>query len=211
MKQKKSWIFILIAIAVVVAATALVIASFIMRSAKVKNTFIPADSVVPEIKETFNDNKLKENVYFKVGETDYPVYVRAAIAVTWKNAEDGTVYFSNPIEGIHYNISLNDTDWKEIESTTEAGKGYSYYYLTKPVESGGTTPYLIYECEQILMDENVPEEYTLSVEIIVQTVQAVGSTDENNPNGVIPAYQDAWGIQENLEEPKKPETSADTE
>ena len=34
--------------------------------------------------------------------------------------------------------------------------------------------------------------YTLSVEIIVQTVQAIGYTGKDDPNGVIPAYQDAW-------------------
>ncbi|MCH5192288.1 MAG: hypothetical protein J1F23_09020 [Oscillospiraceae bacterium] len=203
MKQKiprKKWLPILpIVILLVTLITASVVAKYIKNTADVKNTFKPAASVTPEIIEEFeeHDDTLKKNVHFKVGTTEYPVYVRAAIVITWQN-EDGVVYFSEPNkakpiydEGIiigydgDYYIDLNSTDWEYNEDD-------GFYYYKSPVESGKETTNLIYECRQI--NAAPVEGYTLSVEIIVQTVQAIGYTDEDNPNGVIPAYQDAWTL-----------------
>lgn len=185
MKQKKpqkTWLPILIiVIALIAVMSALVAAKYIKNAGDVVNKFSPAESVTPIIHEQF-DNNVKENVYFEVGDTDYPVYVRAAIVITWQN-EEGTVYFSKP-ETADYTLVLNKTYWEK--------KSDGFYYYSEPVESGGKTPILIYECKQI--NPAPAEGYTLSVEIIAQTVQAVGSTDENNPNGVIPAYEDAWGL-----------------
>ena len=188
MKQKiprKKWLpILLIAILLVTVVTASVIAKYIKNTDAVKNTFKPAASVTPEIIEEFeeHDNTLKKNVHFKVGTTEYPVYVRATIVITWQN-KDGIVYFSEPNKDGDYTIDLNLTDWVYNEDD-------GFYYYTKYVESGKETTNLINECKQI--NAAPVEGYTLSVEIIVQTVQAIGYTDEDNPNGVIPAYQDAW-------------------
>lgn len=173
----------------VVTATS-VFAAYLRNSEEVKNIFKPADSVTPEISETF-DNTVKEDVYFKVGETDYPVYVRAAIVITWQNA-DGIVYFSKPIEDDNYTIDLNLIDWEQKED--------GFYYFRNPVISGGLTSSLIYECRQI---KAAPVEgYTLNVEIIVQTVQAVGSTDGENNTPETDAWKDAaWNVPEQETEP----------
>ena len=71
-----------------------------------------------------------------------------------------------------------------------------YYYYTLPVASKGNTKDLIKLCKQLQAPFNG---YTLSVDIIVQTVQAIGYKDEPNVN--VPAYQDALGISNNFKDP----------
>lgn len=192
MKRNSHWLakcrILLIVFAMSAVVTTSIVAYFTKNTGEVTNDFTPAEIVNPEVKETFELNLVKKDVYFYVGNTGYPVYVRAAIIITWKDAND-IVYYKKPVEGTDYTITLNTTDWVARESLVETGD--EYYYLKSRVESGKDTPVLIKECTQILTD--APSGYTLSVDIIVQTVQAVGTTDEDNSNGVIPAWEDAWG------------------
>lgn len=184
----------LIALAVLLAAiAALVIAAYVRRPGKVTNEFTPAVSDNPTVEETF-DGTLKEDVYFQMPAVGYPVYVRAAILVTWKD-ENGIVYFENPVSGTDYDLTLKltndeeETVWEKITNS----EGADYYYYVDPVASGGTTSVLIKSCEQLR--EAPADGYTLSVEIIVQTVQAIGYTDGENGEPEIEAYKDAWGLE----------------
>ena len=187
----------------------------------IENTLIPDKSVQPKIKETF-DNTEKKDVYFEVGETGYPVYVRAAIIITWKykdneNAalqglglEEGDISFTAPKrldEGKNdkdadYLLVLNETDWEKGED--------GFYYYNQPVESNGKTTNLIQSCKQVNKD-NAPESFILDVEVIVQTVQAVGTTDDEKRL----SYQDAWNIQKTFPAPSggtnTPEGSTEAE
>lgn len=191
---------LLITLAVLAAliATA-VFAAYLRNSDEVENTFKPADSVTPEIIEKFEefDNTVKKDVYFEVGDTEYPVYVRAAIVITWQ--KDGIVYFSRPDEATpilnnddeiigyngDYTIDLNTDDWTLQED--------GFYYFKSSVASGDETSILINECRQI--NAAPVEGYTLSVEVLVQTIQAVGSTDGENGAPVIDAWEDAgWNV-----------------
>lgn len=173
---------------IILAVTAVFVdAAYIVGSSEVINTFKPADSVNPTINETF-DNVVKEDVYFEVGDTYYPVYVRAAIVVTWQD-EAGTVYYEPPVatgDDPDYSIVLNTDDWAFNEDD-------GFYYFKNSVVSGGETSILIYSCTQ---DKEAPEDgYTLSVEIIVQTVQAVGFTDDSTDENKTPAWEDAsWSV-----------------
>lgn len=160
-----------------------VFAAYLRNSDEVKNTFKPADSVVPEIVETFDDS-VKKDVSFKVGKTDYPVYVRAAIIITWQN-EAGIVYFSKPKADTDYRISLNLADWELRDD--------GFYYYKTSVASEGQTSNLINVCEQI--SDAPVDDFTLNVEILVQTIQAIGSTDGENGAEEIPAWEDAgWDV-----------------
>lgn len=189
MEHKKSritwWSLLLIVLAAVAAVTVTVSALYIKYD-KIENTFTPAESKLPTVVEEFNKD-VKENVYFTVGDTGYPVYVRAEIVITWKD-KDGVVYFADPVKDTDYEIELNDTDWILVD-------GYYYYVdsaskdVLRVVESGGKTGFLVIKCAP-LADANQPDGYTLSVEIIVQTVQAIGQTD--GPTNVVDAWQDAW-------------------
>lgn len=180
---------LIITLVMLVAVTAVsVFAAYLKNSEEVKNIFKPADSVTPEIVEIFEEDvqdNVKENVHFKVGNTDYPVYVRAAIVITWQD-KDKTVYFSKPNETAgDYTMSLNLTDWEL--------KDDGFYYFKAPVKSGGETSNLIYECRQL--KEAPVEGYTLCVEILVQTIQAIGSTDGENGVPEKDAWEDAeWSV-----------------
>lgn len=171
---------LIILVVLMVAIVSLLNAYYIKNSNDVTNNFIPAVPVNPTVEEAFDGTK-KENVYFKVGDTGYPVYVRAKIVITWKN-EDGVVYFKPPKKGADYDytIDLNLNDW------TEGSDGY-YYYKEK-VESNGQTSYLINKCVQLNSAVPPAEGYSLSVELIVQTIQAIGNTDDSSNN---PAWKDA--------------------
>lgn len=172
---------LIIAIVVIVIITASVYAAFLRNSDTVKNTFSPAVSILPDIQETFDGN-VKKDVKIAVGETEYPVYVRAALVFNWqeKGNENGAVYFSKPEEGEDYTLTINESKW-ELKSD-------GFYYYSDPVASKGETESLIDECIQI---NSAPDEkYMLSVKVLAQTVQAVGRTDDESKAAV----EDAWNI-----------------
>lgn len=170
MKRRNSILLAICAAVLILAGMFIgVYARYIRNSGDVKNTFDYAVSINP----TVQDDKS-----ILVGDTEYPVYVRAAIVVTWQNSE-GIVYFTKPVENSDYTLTLG-ADW------TKGTDGYYYY---KPaVSSGGQTGSLISSFRQT--GETPVEDYALNVEIIAQTVQAVGYTDDDTKQ----AYQDAWGI-----------------
>lgn len=166
-------------LAVLSLITGTVAAYLAVSSNEIRNTFSAESQADPVVSETFSRTK-KENVRVQVGDPGYAVYVRAAIVVNWKNIEGDQekVWGVAPQAG-DYTLTLGD-GW-------EKGADGFYYHL-EPVASGGSTGVLIEECSPIAQ---APEAgYTLSVEIITQTIQALGTTDD----GEMPAVQNAWGV-----------------
>lgn len=147
---------------------------------EVSNTLQVEQSEDPEIVETFENNE-KTNVTVNVGNTGYAVYVRAAVVVTWKD-EYGHVMAMAPVAGTDYTIDYG-TDW------LLGGDGFYYYKYPVPDESTtNTTSNLIDLCKP--KEGRAPEGFGLNVEIIAQTIQALGTTDA----GDMPAVTDAWGV-----------------
>lgn len=155
---------LLAAVLILSAATVGVWAYLKMQTPPVTNSFEPALPKTPEINETFDDNT-KSNVTISVGDTGYSVYVRAAIIVTWQDA-DGNVYFTQPVEGTDYTITYG-SNWQK------GSDGYWYYNAV--VNSEGTTTALIETCKAI--KEAPVSGYTLNVKIVAQTIQSAGTTD----------------------------------
>lgn len=183
-----SWI--LLAVVILSLSAGSVVAWLSIPGGQVENSFTPDDNLNPTITETFkeNDDKLKQNVVVRVGDTGYAVYVRAAIVVNWKNAEDGNVLGQTPVLDGDYTLTLNETDWFYKDG---------FYYHKAMVNTGGTTANLITSCQlkegitppvDTTVTPNV--KYDLNVEIIAQTIQALGTTD----TGDTPAVTDAWGV-----------------
>lgn len=181
--------WVLIGIALVSLAIGGVAAYLSMSGGTVKNTFTPETEVPPTIVETFEEN-VKSNVAVNVGNPGYAVYVRAAVVVTWKDA-GGNVLAQAPVakaDGLasgDYEISYNTADWFEYGG---------FWYCKSPINSGNT-PVLINSCTPKVSKGD----YTLSVEIIAQTIQALGTTDEavdgeGNPIPTVPAVTNAWGV-----------------
>ena len=193
-------IALLLALCLAISLTVAVYAYLSTIGGSVTNTFMPDVETNPSIDETFTEN-VKTNVSVNVGELDYAVYVRAAIVVTWQKTEtvggvdQVHVYGQLPVAGTDYSIDINagnDKPWFQ--------QGDFYYYRqkvdSKEPNEAVFTEVLINSCEPLT---SAPTGYSLHVEIIAQTIQAVGTTDRNEYGDEvevgIPAVTDAWGIE----------------
>ena len=178
--KRKRILPVFLTVMLIAAVTVATVYAYLKTSTPaVTNSFAADVDPVLSIVETFEDN-VKSDVAVKVGKTGYTVYVRAAIVVTWKNAENGDVLATKPVAGVDYTITLNDSAWFE--------KG-GFYYHTDPVASGESTAVLINSC--IPIAGKAPAGYALNVEIIAQAIQAKGNTDDPSE---LPAVTDAWGV-----------------
>lgn len=166
----------LIAAAVLALTVSSVLALYKKQTDTVENTFAAADTAIPVITEEFSGD-LKEDVCIRIEDKGYPVYIRCAVVVCWKDA-DGNLHSRIPVPDTDYLLEIGG-DW-----TLRAD---GLYYYKDPVQAGETSP-LINTCKPLA---DPPETgYQLSVEILSQTIQAVGSSDDTD----IPAHQDGWGI-----------------
>ena len=131
-----------------------------------ENRFTAADSVAPTVHDDYS---------VSVGETNYSVYVRAAIVVTWKDSAEATLATA-PVAGTDYTIAIG-AKWT-LDSD-------GFYYYNEAVTSGQSTDALITSVSQ---SQAAPEEgYSLSVDVVAQTIQAQGTTV-----GGTKAIMDAW-------------------
>lgn len=131
----------------------------------ITNTFTPS-KVTTAVEETLS-GKAKSNVKIKnTGDTS--AYIRAAVVITWKNAE-GAVYGKAPTAGTDYTISYSTTDW------IEGGDGF--WYHKSPVNAGATTGVLISNCTCV---GNAPDGYFLNVEIVGSGVQSLGVSGDKH-------------------------------
>lgn len=143
------------------------VAYLFTMSGIVTNIFTPAP-VKCEIDEPGwkDDDIVKQDVSIKnTGEAD--AYIRATIVVTWQN-EAGEVLGKTPVLNEDYTLSINE----ETNENTKGGwkKGNDgYWYCIKADDVDDTkTAVLINSCE-VLTSQG---DYTLSVEILAQAIQA---------------------------------------
>lgn len=190
LSAKRCFVFAaLVGIILIVALFPGAYAMYLRSSGEVNNTFRPAASVDPPVEETFEpEGTVKSDVRIAVdtadNPTEYPVCVRAAVVITWQRTENDLplIYYVRPEPDTDYSIEFNDTDW-----TFKDG----YYYYNYIVPSGGKTSNLINKCTALKSFTDVLDNtYTLSVDIIPQTVQAIGFTDDGSKRAV----EDAWGL-----------------
>lgn len=216
-KRFAPWIIALVVLAALIVIATPTIAYYLLEanSGAGGEEYFPAESGEPSFNLDFNNKEMK-NVSITVEDNGYPVYVRVAIIITWQkpaecanpadcdcvdctecvdNVADETVgamecpkcngeadiYYIAPVQNEDYTIDFNTSGWELVGD---------YYYCTSPVASGKTTAVLINSCALIESGADIPDGYVLNVEIIVQTVQAIGATDDGN----VPAWKDAWKI-----------------
>ena len=132
------------------------------------NVFEPG-VVTTEVTETF-DGAVKKDVKIK-NTGNIEAYLRASIVVNWKDAK-GNVYGKyEPVEGVNYEMDLEETGWLHQDSD-------GFYYWTEPVLSDDedaqncSTGVLINSCEMIERPADLPAEYFLSVEILGSGIQS---------------------------------------
>lgn len=135
-------------------------AYLVSQTEAVTNTFIPGnvDSHVDEDIE----NGVKNNVTI-VNDGNVDAYVRAMVVVTWQDS-GGNVYSEMPVEGRDYSVTIPASNsWKQKDN---------YYYYTKKVIPNGTTDALLTEGQLLTDTAVIPSGYSLSIEILSQTIQA---------------------------------------
>ena len=145
------------------------VAYLVTKTDSVTNTFEPG-KVSCDIEETFDSpyTEKKEVKVKNTGNTD--AYIRAAIIVTWKDA-DGNIAATVPQKNVDYTMSA-------VNGWYLGNDGYYYYQGIVPPQ--GETAVLFNSIEA----KNNHGEYTLSVEILAEAIQA-------SPQDVV--YK-AWGV-----------------
>lgn len=126
---------------------------------EVTNTFETAPAPTVTVNE---DNSVS------IGDHGYAVYVRAVVVPNWKYGDQ--VVAAAPGE---FTITAG-TDWVLHNG---------FYYYTKPIAKGTTTP---------ICSVTAGNTDNLVVDIAVQVIQALGTTDADSTKT---AVLDAWGIQ----------------
>jgi len=161
--QSKATVLLTALIMIVVLVVGTTAAFLIASDGPISNLFNPSQ-VSCQVNEESFDGTTKTNVTISnTGNTE--AYIRAAIIVTWKDAENGNVYGSVPVAGENgdYTISLNLEDWMEGRD--------GYYYYVKPVAPGASTAALIDYCKA--NQDKTPAGYGLNVEILGSAIQSV--------------------------------------
>ena len=176
MKKTKKPVALLASLALVFAvAVAGTLAFLTTHTAEVKNTFTPS-KVPNKVVEEFDGN-VKSDVKIK-NEGDVPAYIRVALVATWVN-DKGEVLG----EQADYSVTYPESSkWKQHTD--------GYYYYTEKVDANTTTGVLF---EEIKLKDGVtpPAGYSLSIEILSQSIQADGVDSATNKTPVMLA----WGVQ----------------
>ena len=196
MKKNSKRSISLLASVLVIALSVITVAAYLFINLDpLTNNFQAAVAQDPTVLNT--DGKYS----VQVPNNGYAVYVRAAIVVNWKT-EDGTKILGDvPVPGVDYTLTTNSTEWFK-------GSDGFYYLKSMIIPPEGTEPVntsvLIEEFKKlkgsIMYDDadldDIKDEYFLNIDIISQTIQALGTTDAVSleyPNGK-PAVVDAWHV-----------------
>jgi len=171
------------------------LAFLVAKSGTVTNTFELTSPTI-EVEEDF-DGEVKSNVMIKnTGTAD--AYVRAAVVATWvkKNGDAYDVYGTAPVFGKDYiwydsNADGADDEYNKANWTFREADGF--YYYEGRVEAGKATEILFTKCS-VMENADIPEGYTLSVEIIAQSIQADGM-GKNDAGEEKTPVELAWGYE----------------
>ncbi len=188
-KMGKRSIALVASVLVVVLSVITVAAYLFINLGPLTNNFQAAVAQDPEVNNDYT---------IKVPNKGYAVYVRAAIVVNWqyKDGEGNVKVLGDvPVLGTDYTLTTNSTEWFK-------GSDGFYYLKSMIIPPEGTEPVntsvLIEEFKKlkgsIMYDDadldDIKDEYFLNIDVISQTIQALGTTDA----GDVPAVVDAWHV-----------------
>ena len=185
-KSKKKLILLVSLVMLLIVAVGGSLAYLTANTEPLENIF-PTSEVPISVQESFNGT-VKNNVTIQ-NDGDTEAYIRAAVVVTWQDSE-GKVYAVKPEVGVDYQITFpTGTGW--VYRTADG-----FYYYTSPVvpEDNAVTTDVVEDSTGVLLTNCMPlkaapaDGYTLSVEIVAESVQAKGL------DGSDKAVVKAWGI-----------------
>lgn len=131
------------------------------KTPELVNVFYPGE-VPPSIQEEF-DGFIKQNVRLK-NDGNITAYIRGYVSICWKDSQ-GNLAPDVPIPDKDYSICWGETGWQKVGD---------YFYCLTPIEPQAMTPILIYE----VTPKSEKDGYALVVEVMAQTIQAVGSDNK---------------------------------
>ena len=159
MKHNRKKVVLLLAAAMLILVCGVggTLAYLVTQAGPVENEFTPG-KVTSAVNEDFNGTTKKDVTIKNTGNVS--AYIRAAIVVTWKDAQGNTLPEAPGADD--YAIGINTSDW------TQNG---GYYYYNAAVPAGGSTANLINSCTQAKTYEDGRK---LCVEIIGSAIQSEG-------------------------------------
>ena len=104
---------------------------------------------------------------------NYAVYLRAAVVPNWKSTTNNNLLAAIPAKGTDYTIG---SDWFFHDG---------FYYYTQLVTKTQPTTTAI-----VTSITGTKEGYTLTMDVAVQAIQAIGTTDSGDTKAVVAA----WGV-----------------
>ena len=159
LNRKKGILLLAAAMLILVCGVGSTLAYLATQTGQVQNTFEPAYVRSSVIEEDWNDgNLVKSDVTIK-NTGNVSAYIRAAIVVTWKDAEGRTMP-QVPGTG-DYTLTIG-SDWTKVGD---------YYYYDKSVAANDSTTKLIDTCEP---NKSYPDGRKLCVEVIGSAIQSEG-------------------------------------
>ena len=170
---KKAVAFCVLSVVLAVAVVGTTLAYVIDKTQSITNVF-PPPNIDIEINTTGDTI---------VNTGDIPVYVRAAVVVTWVNTTDGTTLSTMPVEGTDYTITFNTAnDW------VKGSDSFRYYKsaLAANGNAGDTAADLITDIT--VTASNAPEGYRLNVQVLSSAIQATPIT------AVVSSWQAVTGV-----------------
>ena len=162
-----------------------VIAYLSASAGPLTNKFTVAPDAVVAVNQTMADPQYSNNVV--VTDQGYAVYLRAAVVVNWEKTVDGKreILSKIPEASLDYSLSAKDENpWIQLSD--------GFYYYRYVITDHGQFPPPV--SLQVLPGNRHPE-YELKMTVYAQTVQAVGTTDEDHTTPNKDAVFDAWGVE----------------
>ena len=175
--NKKAFLLLTMVVALLTVSVGGTLAYLVTSTQAVTNVFTPGEVNVGIDEE--RDGNTKKDVKVTNSSDSIKAYIRAMIVVTWQDAS-GNVYPKAPQVNTDYTININTGDW-----TLENG----FYYYKEAVNPGGATTNLINTCSPVVA--NIPDGYSLHVEIIAQAIQADGWPANANVTNAQSAFAEA--------------------
>ena len=191
MKKNSKRSISLLASVLVIALSVITVAAYLfINLGPLTNNFRAAVAQDPTVLNT--DGKYSVQVPNK----GYAVYVRAAIVVNWQAEVGGEkkVLGDVPVLGTDYTLTTNSTEWFKGSD--------GFYYRKAMVTPTGNVEFVNTEALVTSFDKNkefveyddngdgTSDKYYLNIDVISQTIQALGTTDA----GDVPAVVDAWHV-----------------
>lgn len=159
------------------------LAYLVTNTDPIENQFTPS-KVTTTVEEELSGDVKSEVKIKNTGDTE--AWIRAAVVITWQDANGNVYGGTQPVADTDYTI-----EWNVDEQKTDHEKWFKgsdgFYYWTKPVAPNALTGELIKECKPT-SPSTAPEGYALTVEII-------GSGIQSKPASV---FNDNWGTSSGL-------------